>query len=120
MSVDLPAPFSPTSAWISPARTSKETPFSARTPGKLFSMPLTDSSTLPDPSAILLLEDGSQFVIRQRRIDKHAVRQIRPNVFFVVRGGDERRRQDLLFRDLFALEQAYGSAKRENALPRRL
>src|SRR5215813_6780899 len=31
MSVDLPAPFSPTSAWTSPARRSNETPLSART-----------------------------------------------------------------------------------------
>src|SRR5579875_4039469 len=34
MSVDLPAPFSPTSAWTSPARRSNETPFSAWTPAK--------------------------------------------------------------------------------------
>ena len=34
ISVDLPAPFSPTSAWTSPARSSKETPFSACTPAK--------------------------------------------------------------------------------------
>src|SRR5262245_12379347 len=32
--VDLPAPFSPRSAWISPARRSKETPSSAATPPK--------------------------------------------------------------------------------------
>ena len=31
MSVDLPAPFSPTSAWTSPGRTSKDTPCRART-----------------------------------------------------------------------------------------
>ena len=36
MSVDLPAPFSPTSAWISPLFRSKLTPSSARTPGKDF------------------------------------------------------------------------------------
>src|ERR1700730_13869233 len=34
MSVDFPAPFSPTSAWSSPARRSKETPRSALTPAK--------------------------------------------------------------------------------------
>src|SRR5690348_2744367 len=33
MSVDFPAPFSPISAWISPPRTVKSTPSSARTPG---------------------------------------------------------------------------------------
>src|SRR5213594_528821 len=34
ISVDLPAPFSPTRAWTSPASTSSETSCSARTPGK--------------------------------------------------------------------------------------
>src|SRR5665647_1627088 len=33
--VDLPAPFSPQIAWISPGRTERETSFSARTPGKV-------------------------------------------------------------------------------------
>src|SRR5580704_2452612 len=36
ISVDLPAPFSPTSACTSPAATSKDTPSSARTPGNDF------------------------------------------------------------------------------------
>src|SRR4026208_177672 len=36
ISVLLPAPFSPRSAWISPGRTSKSTPSLARTPGKVF------------------------------------------------------------------------------------
>ena len=35
-SVDLPAPFSPSNAWISPCRASKLTPSSARTPGYAF------------------------------------------------------------------------------------
>src|SRR5437016_4546972 len=34
MRVDLPAPFSPSNAWISPARKSNETPLSARTAPK--------------------------------------------------------------------------------------
>src|SRR5690242_1886030 len=38
-SVDFPAPFSPTSACTSPARTSKSTPESACTPGYDFEMP---------------------------------------------------------------------------------
>jgi hypothetical protein len=36
--VDLPAPFSPSRAWISPCWTSKPTSSSARTPAKLFVM----------------------------------------------------------------------------------
>src|SRR5471030_2139128 len=39
MSVDLPAPFSPTIAWISPARTVRLTLSSATTPGNVFRMP---------------------------------------------------------------------------------
>src|SRR6185437_9200322 len=36
MRVDLPAPFSPSRAWISPARAVNVTPLSASTPSKLF------------------------------------------------------------------------------------
>ncbi len=46
ISVDLPAPFLPTRAWISPSRTSKETPSRARTPGNVLMM-LVISTTLP-------------------------------------------------------------------------
>src|SRR5688572_13975534 len=38
-SVDLPAPFSPTIAWISPALSSRSTPWSTSTPTKLFRIP---------------------------------------------------------------------------------
>src|SRR5512140_1724686 len=44
ISVDFPAPFSPTRAWISPASTWMETPSSARTPGKLFPIAVISSS----------------------------------------------------------------------------
>src|SRR5689334_492642 len=40
MSVDLPAPFSPMSAWISPGNSRKSTPSRATTPGKIFLMPV--------------------------------------------------------------------------------
>ena len=39
MSVDLPAPFSPSSAWTSPARRSKSTSSLATMPGKRLTMP---------------------------------------------------------------------------------
>src|SRR5437763_7096562 len=39
ISVDLPAPFSPSSAWISPRRRSKSTASFASTPGNCFVMP---------------------------------------------------------------------------------
>src|SRR5919108_5865876 len=42
--VDLPAPFSPTTAWISPACRSRSTPCSTSTPTKLFVMPRISSS----------------------------------------------------------------------------
>src|ERR1700691_2396243 len=44
MRVDFPAPFSPTTAWTSPARRSKETRFSARTPEYDFEMLLASRS----------------------------------------------------------------------------
>ena len=40
ISVDLPAPFSPSSTWPSPRATSSETPLSATTPGKRFPTPV--------------------------------------------------------------------------------
>ena len=43
-SVDLPAPFSPSSAWISPGATSKSTSSSASTPGKRLLIPVMRSS----------------------------------------------------------------------------
>ena len=57
MSVDLPAPFSPTRAWTSPARRSKRQSRRACTPGKSLLMPsistsgaVTTSGTRPPPS----------------------------------------------------------------------
>src|SRR5690606_23189008 len=41
--VDLPAPFSPSNAWISPGRTAKVMLSLARTPGKLLVIPVNSS-----------------------------------------------------------------------------
>src|SRR6476620_9987805 len=46
IAVLLPAPFSPTSAWISPARNSSETSSSARTAGNDFEMCRSSSISL--------------------------------------------------------------------------
>ena len=46
ISVDLPAPFSPSSAWISPACRSKSTPRSAWTPPKRLTTPRIDKQRL--------------------------------------------------------------------------
>ena len=63
-SVDLPAPFSPTSAWISPARRSKSTASSARTPGKaLVDAPHLEERIAGGSLAALL----GRRVIRRRR-----------------------------------------------------
>ncbi len=43
ISVLLPAPFSPTSPWISPSRSVKSTPWSASTPPKALPMPSSSS-----------------------------------------------------------------------------
>src|SRR5437588_8003309 len=50
MSVDLPAPFSPTSAWISPRRSSKRQLRSAWTPGKSLLIPSISTSRSPTAS----------------------------------------------------------------------
>ena len=41
ISVDLPAPFSPRTAWIVPRRQAKSTPSRARTPAKCFETPVS-------------------------------------------------------------------------------
>jgi len=52
MTVDLPAPFCPSSARTSPARKSNETSRTACVPPKDFDRPATDNSGLaPDSSA---------------------------------------------------------------------
>src|SRR5947208_8859439 len=50
MRVDLPAPFSPTSAWISPRRSSKRQLRSAWTPGKSLLIPSISTSSSPTAS----------------------------------------------------------------------
>src|SRR5689334_16869131 len=46
ISVDLPAPFSPISAWTSPGISSKRAPDSARTPGNDLWMSLASTSSM--------------------------------------------------------------------------
>src|SRR5690348_7538565 len=55
ISVDLPAPFSPSRAWISPARASNVTPLRASTPSKLFRTPASRST-----SVMAVLAEGFQ------------------------------------------------------------
>src|SRR5947208_16136594 len=76
-SVDLPAPFSPTSAWISPARTSKSTASSARTPGYDFDSPADVSSASsanaqPDLALEILFVEERRF-LRRPRVVGHGV-----------------------------------------------
>src|SRR5215472_10232635 len=53
--VDLPAPFSPSRAWISPARAAKVTPVSASTPSKLLRTAASRST-----SVMVVLAQGFQ------------------------------------------------------------
>ena len=62
VSVLLPAPFSPTRAWTSPARRSKSTCESAWTPGKVLSMPVARKS-LSVVAAIMLCDVRASFVV---------------------------------------------------------
>jgi hypothetical protein len=47
MSVDLPAPFSPTMAWMVPGSTRRFTPSLATTPGKRFTMSRSSMAAAP-------------------------------------------------------------------------
>ena len=47
MSVDFPAPFSPSKAWISPRCRSRSTPSSAVTPGKRLVTPWSRNASVP-------------------------------------------------------------------------
>src|SRR5262245_22108325 len=51
ITVDLPAPFSPSSAWISPADTARETPFTTRTPSYSLVMPRSSRACVPAGAA---------------------------------------------------------------------
>ena len=52
MSVDLPAPFSPTMAWIVPGITLRLTPSLATTPGKRFTMSRNSIAAVCPPVAV--------------------------------------------------------------------
>ena len=45
ISVDLPAPFSPTMAWMVPVRTLSQTSLFAMTPGNRFSIPVSSTAS---------------------------------------------------------------------------
>src|SRR6266566_9470875 len=74
ISVDLPAPFSPTSAWISPARTSRSTWSLATTPGKAFVMPRSSTARavvvevlIPNPPRRGFHQRPEECCVRQAR-----------------------------------------------------
>src|SRR6185295_14202024 len=76
ISVDLPAPFSPTSAWTSPARRSNDTPRSARTPANDLEIALASKRWPATPAAIIVdgrrrrgSESGGLLVPRVRDLD---------------------------------------------------
>ena len=62
--VDLPAPFSPMSAWTSPARRSNRADFRACTPGNRFSIPRI--------SMIVFIQQPSQAALTLVRLDGDA------------------------------------------------
>src|SRR5687767_13712704 len=77
ISVDLPAPFSPTSAWTSPARTSNVTPRSACTATKDLAMPVAARSGVtavwPLSSETRVSFNAHQRVVRIEVIDVVAI-----------------------------------------------
>src|SRR5688572_28876719 len=69
MSVDLPAPFSPTRAWISPGRRSNETSSSARTPGKVFVMPRISSRGAESAALVTCSEERGRVISARAAVD---------------------------------------------------
>src|SRR6187455_3220160 len=65
INVDLPAPFSPTSACTSPGRTSNVTPLNARTAPNDFSMPVAASRVTEAPT-----------LYSERRVGVHAGQRV--------------------------------------------
>src|SRR5580704_17369159 len=61
MSVDFPAPFSPSSACTSPGSTSKLTPRKARTPPKLLATPVTRTNGCGDGGDVTAA--GGSFIV---------------------------------------------------------
>src|SRR5882757_6766987 len=72
--VDLPAPFSPRSAWVSPGITESETPFNACTPGNALLQSQTVSrGGAPLPSGLVPAAVISRLrlqVLRLHRVDQ--------------------------------------------------
>src|SRR6202034_3518106 len=64
MSVDLPAPFSPITAWTSPARSSNETDLSAFTPANAFEIELASRTRSP-----IAAQRGHRTATVRERID---------------------------------------------------
>src|SRR5690606_779438 len=121
ISVDLPAPFSPTSAWISPGRQSNDTPLRAFTPGKVLTMPSTDSvvslnCAMPVPSA----EDLLQFFGRKVGVHEHAIGKLGAHIGRVIILRDQLRRDGEVTLNFFAAQQRQRVAQRHDALPGRL
>src|SRR5690606_29587021 len=119
----LPAPFSPSSAWISPASHEKSAAWSATTPPNRLSMPVAESNGMASDSKVpgtdvpiwwrldllrLDLLDG-QIDATSRDLDRReeVVLRIREDVYpWLERlGGCLRQRHGHPLRDLLALEQ---------------
>src|SRR3954454_4416665 len=90
ISVDLPAPFSPSSACTSPRRRSKSTASFARTPGKRFVMPRSSRTG----GSVVAANSGDSREIEGGRACEPALR------WFVRALAELRRRLDLAADDL--------------------
>src|SRR5688572_23135698 len=105
MSVDLPAPFSPTMPRTWPARSSRLTSWSTRNPTKLLDSPLTFRSVRPSAVSCtrLLWHDSHPFVDGSAEVDgcryisrRGSLRPVRPSdVFELLRDGQPRTRSQL-------------------------
>src|SRR5690349_8735994 len=73
--VDLPDPFGPSRAWISPSAMSRSTPSSASSPPNAFDNSLTWSGTVPSSVSRVLVPLGV-FVGREELVDQPGVAKL--------------------------------------------
>src|SRR4051794_4685962 len=116
MSVDLPAPFSPQIAWISPRCTSKLTFESALTPGKVFVMPRISRIVFVTFADFLVGLTGGRWVVpaaagcapRRRRGVSDGCRGSEAEVVLGPVPRVDERRLDVVLHDLHGREQVRG------------
>src|SRR6202012_1634279 len=101
-SVDLPAPFAPRSAWVTPGRKVRFAPTSARVCAKLFEIARASSSGAAGSVIVWLGREASADApapsLSFQLVAEHGLLDGWQDLIDVLAGCDHDRNQDLLFR----------------------